>query len=138
MTSGAEAWLVDDRWGKAYPITEDTTIGRGSACAIILRDPVERFISAWRYSRQRGTVTAADMQSVQKKYKALLLNRGLYFQQVKHYLDRFPRDHASADRGLDRDLEHLPRNQFSHFFDQLSSPRRRLAPIPSSADENPR
>lgn len=39
MTSGAEAWLVDDRWGKAYPLVEDTTIGRGSNCEIILRDP---------------------------------------------------------------------------------------------------
>ena len=59
---------------------------------MILRDPVERFISAWRYSRQRGTVTATDMQSVLKKYKSLLLDRGLYFQQVKRYLDRFPRE----------------------------------------------
>ena len=39
MTSGAEAWLVDDRWGKAYPLTPETTIGRGPQCAIILRDP---------------------------------------------------------------------------------------------------
>ena len=39
MTSGAEAWLVDDRWGKAYPLETETTIGRGSECAIILRDP---------------------------------------------------------------------------------------------------
>jgi hypothetical protein len=39
MTSGAEAWLVDDRWGKAYPLTTETTIGRGPQCAIILRDP---------------------------------------------------------------------------------------------------
>lgn len=59
---------------------------------MILRDPLERFISAWRYSRQRGTVTATDMQTIQKKNKALLLDRGLYFQQVKRYLDRFPRE----------------------------------------------
>jgi hypothetical protein len=39
MTSDAEAWLVDDRWGKAYPVTDDTTIGRGSKNAIIVRDP---------------------------------------------------------------------------------------------------
>jgi hypothetical protein len=39
MTSGAEAWLVDERWFKAYPLEEETTIGRGSKCSIILRDP---------------------------------------------------------------------------------------------------
>lgn len=40
MTSGADAWLVDDRWGKAYPLNEpETTIGRGQPSAIIIRDP---------------------------------------------------------------------------------------------------
>jgi pSer/pThr/pTyr-binding forkhead associated (FHA) protein len=39
MTSGADAWLVDERWFKAYPLVEDTTIGRGAQCVIILRDP---------------------------------------------------------------------------------------------------
>lgn len=40
MTSGADAWLVDDRWGKAYPLTEqETTIGRGQPSAVIIRDP---------------------------------------------------------------------------------------------------
>lgn len=39
MTSGAEAWLVDERWFKAYPLLDETTIGRGGACSIILRDP---------------------------------------------------------------------------------------------------
>lgn len=40
MTSGADAWLVDDRWGKAYPLTEpDTLIGRGHESAVIIRDP---------------------------------------------------------------------------------------------------
>ena len=54
MTSGAEAWLVDDRWGKAYPLTEDTTIGRGSANAIILRDPA--------VSRHHATVARRGLQ----------------------------------------------------------------------------
>ena len=58
---------------------------------MILRNPVERFLSAWRYARQRGTVTATDLSTVQKKYRLFLLDRGLYFQQVKRYLDRFPR-----------------------------------------------
>lgn len=56
MTSGAEAWLVDDRWGKAYPLPEDTTIGRGSANAIILRDPA--------VSRHHATVKRRGMEYV--------------------------------------------------------------------------
>ena len=40
MTSGADAWLVDDRWGKAYPLTDqETTIGRGQPSTVIIRDP---------------------------------------------------------------------------------------------------
>lgn len=38
--SGAEAWLVDERWFKAYPLADETTtIGRGPESTIILRDP---------------------------------------------------------------------------------------------------
>jgi hypothetical protein len=33
------AWLIDERWAKAYPLGEDVTIGRGSDNTIILRDP---------------------------------------------------------------------------------------------------
>jgi pSer/pThr/pTyr-binding forkhead associated (FHA) protein len=33
------AWLVDERWAKAYPLREDVSIGRGSENTIILRDP---------------------------------------------------------------------------------------------------
>lgn len=44
MTTGshpvAEAWLVDDRWSKAYALGGETHIGRGTDSAIILRDPV--------------------------------------------------------------------------------------------------
>lgn len=46
MTSGlplvpqADAWLVDDRWSKAYALGTQTHIGRGSESSIILRDPV--------------------------------------------------------------------------------------------------
>lgn len=47
MTSGADAWLVDDRWGKAYPLTEqETTIGRGQPSAVIIRDPAVSRIHA--------------------------------------------------------------------------------------------
>jgi len=46
MTSlrGAAAWLIDERWAKAYPLGELTTIGRGPQSTIILRDAaVSRF-----------------------------------------------------------------------------------------------
>jgi hypothetical protein len=37
--SGADAWLIDERWFKAYPLGTETTIGRASESTIILRDP---------------------------------------------------------------------------------------------------
>jgi hypothetical protein len=41
MQGGVEAWLVDDRWSKAYALSgPETHIGRGSESSIILRDPV--------------------------------------------------------------------------------------------------
>jgi pSer/pThr/pTyr-binding forkhead associated (FHA) protein len=39
MTSGAQAWLIDQRWAKAYPLAESTTVGRGAECTVVLRDP---------------------------------------------------------------------------------------------------
>ena len=39
MTSGAQAWLIDQRWAKAYPLAEITTIGRDAESTILLRDP---------------------------------------------------------------------------------------------------
>lgn len=39
MTSGASAWLIDQRWAKAYPLAEETTIGRGADSTVVLRDP---------------------------------------------------------------------------------------------------
>jgi predicted component of type VI protein secretion system len=39
MPSRASAWLIDERWAKAYPLAKDVTIGRGSENTIILRDP---------------------------------------------------------------------------------------------------
>ena len=36
----ADAWLMDDRWSKAYPLNPETHIGRGLGSSIILRDPV--------------------------------------------------------------------------------------------------
>jgi pSer/pThr/pTyr-binding forkhead associated (FHA) protein len=39
VPSGADAWLVDERWFKAYPLASRTTIGRSANSTIILRDP---------------------------------------------------------------------------------------------------
>jgi len=36
----ADAWLVDDRWSKAYALAGECHIGRGAGSSIILRDPV--------------------------------------------------------------------------------------------------
>jgi predicted component of type VI protein secretion system len=47
-----EAWLVDDRWAKAYPLSGSTTIGRSAECTIILRDP--------SVSRQHATVARRE------------------------------------------------------------------------------
>ena len=43
-----QAWLVDERWAKAYPLEDTTTIGREGECTIILRDPT--------VSRQHATI----------------------------------------------------------------------------------
>lgn len=40
MLPDADAWLVDDRWSKCYPLNDETHIGRGLGSSIILRDPV--------------------------------------------------------------------------------------------------
>src|SRR5262245_18221314 len=38
--SDPDAWLVDDRWSKAYALAGEIHIGRGADSSIILRDPV--------------------------------------------------------------------------------------------------
>lgn len=56
---------------------------------IILRNPVERTYSAYRFYVQRGVIQQ-DFRSSLKKYKDHLLVRSLYFNQVKRYFDLFP------------------------------------------------
>src|SRR6266851_1812521 len=41
---------------------------------------------------------------------------------LAHRLDRFPRDDAAADRGLNRHFEHLPRNQLAHLRRERTAP----------------
>lgn len=72
MTSGAEAWLVDERWFKAYPLVEETTIGRGSKCSIILRDPavsrvhavVSKHASGYRVNPEGASGTKLNGTSI--------------------------------------------------------------------------
>lgn len=56
MTSGADAWLVDERWFKAYPLGADTTLGRGAENTIILRDPAVSRLHAEIKKHQSGYV----------------------------------------------------------------------------------
>lgn len=55
-----DAWLVDDRWSKAYPLGDDTTIGRGAESMIILRDPA--------VSRHHAKVKKSDTGYVLEGY----------------------------------------------------------------------
>ena len=57
---------------------------------MILRNPVERFLSAYRYLAQRGVVTTSDFHVVLQRHRELLLDRGAYHPQVRRYLDLFP------------------------------------------------
>jgi hypothetical protein len=55
-----EAWLVDDRWAKAYPLEKVTTIGRGADSMIILRDPAVSRHHADLTKEDRGFVLRAQ------------------------------------------------------------------------------
>lgn len=35
----SNAWVIDQRWMKAYPLTDVTLIGRGPESTVLLRDP---------------------------------------------------------------------------------------------------
>lgn len=56
---------------------------------IILRNPVERTYSAYRFYVQRGVIQQ-NFRNALKKYEAHLLARSLYYGQVKRYFDLFP------------------------------------------------
>ena len=76
MTSGADAWLVDERWFKAYPLVDETTIGRGSRCTIIVRDPavsrvhatVKRTPSGYHLESRGASGTKVNGTSVTSSY----------------------------------------------------------------------
>lgn len=58
---------------------------------IILRNPVERTYSAYRYWSQYGTIVGEFREAFQK-YHSVLAQRSLYYEQVRRYLDTFSSD----------------------------------------------
>ncbi len=63
---------------------------------ILLRNPVERAFSAYRYYLQRGIITLDDFRRALDSHSDLLTYRSRYYLQVKRYLDVFPPEHVSV------------------------------------------
>lgn len=57
---------------------------------MILRDPVERTYSAYRFYVQRGVIHQ-DFKHALQKFEEHLLIRSLYYEQVKRYFALFPK-----------------------------------------------
>ena len=84
------AYLWDDSAaGRIYSYNPNVRI------VILLRDPVERTYSSFRFYIQRGVVRPPFADAI-ARHKALLVERSLYFAQVKRYLDRFPRQNVQV------------------------------------------
>ncbi|NPA93562.1 MAG: sulfotransferase [Chloroflexi bacterium] len=58
---------------------------------MVLREPVERTLSAYRFYRQRGVIRCSLAEAV-KKHRDLLVERSAYAEQVARYLAFFPRE----------------------------------------------
>jgi len=58
---------------------------------MLLRNPIERTYSAYRFYVQRGTVQL-DFMNAFHRHKALLADRSSYAMQVQRYLDLFSRE----------------------------------------------
>jgi len=81
------SYLWDDSAPRRiYEVTSDVKI------FMILRDPVERTFSAYRFYIQKGLIRPGKLPDILVKYKNLLLDRSAYFSQVKRYFDLFPRE----------------------------------------------
>lgn len=60
---------------------------------MILRDPVERTFSAYRFYIQKGLIPGARIsKATLLRYADLILYRSAYFSQVKRYVELFPSD----------------------------------------------
>lgn len=57
---------------------------------MILRDPVERTLSAYRFYIQKGLIRREEIRRSLSKHADLILARSAYFAQVKRYFDLFP------------------------------------------------
>jgi len=62
----------------------------GLKILILLRNPVERTFSAYRYYQQRGIIGRESLREAVANYHNILIERSQYFAQVKRYLDLFP------------------------------------------------
>lgn len=60
----------------------------------LLRNPIERTFSAYRFWMQRGVVGRISFRRAVEQYPLLLLERSRYASQLKRYLDLYPRDNV--------------------------------------------
>lgn len=74
-------------WDEAAPL-RIRDLSPNAHILIILRNPVERTYSAYRYWSQYGTITGEFREAFQK-YHVFLVRRSLYYEQVRRYLDAF-------------------------------------------------
>lgn len=77
------------------------TLGNSAKFIIILRNPVDRLYSTFNMYRQIGLESQADAKKAfERDYNGFLTGKGktnyfkhgLYYKQVKYFLDRFPRE----------------------------------------------
>ena len=59
---------------------------------MLLRNPIERTFSAYRFWMQRGVVGRVPLKEAVTRHRQLLLERSRYYAQVKRYLDLFPHE----------------------------------------------
>lgn len=64
---------------------------------VCLRNPVKRAISAYRYEVKMGTVSPEESFSDALKERPGYIEHGLYFEQLRRYLERFGREQLHID-----------------------------------------
>jgi hypothetical protein len=83
----------------------------------ILRDPVERAISNYRFFIETGLLKKNTSFQEAVVAKPLLLERGLYFQQLKRYCDIFPKEQIKVF--LYDDIKTRPKLLFKELLDVI-------------------
>src|SRR4051812_17930144 len=72
------AWLVDERFGKAYPLGDQTTVGRGPTNTIIVRDgEVSRLHAEIRRAADGYIATSFGSSGTLLNGEALVTERSL-------------------------------------------------------------